>query len=218
VSAAVLPPADSKGLPVRLGLAALLGLVLALLVAGLNETARPAVSGASRVARLLDVPMLGVVRSDPSALGDVGRRVRLAGQQAGVSTIVLARPDRSPLPPELVDRITAATLRPAARAASMAIPIAGFEPPADPGPVTVGGRTTVVMRRATENHNGARSLRQVSSLDELDPAIEHERIGLVVVAGGLTRISAVNDVRDLTTAAGWPLLGVLDMTLSGGGR
>jgi hypothetical protein len=53
-------------------------------------------------------------------------------------------------------------------------------------------------------------LRRVCALDELDPSAEGDHIGLVVVAGGSTRIKAVDGARDLLTAAGWPLLGVVD--------
>src|SRR5262249_10094444 len=41
VDSAALPPADSKGLATKLAVAGLLGLVLGLLFAGINETLRP---------------------------------------------------------------------------------------------------------------------------------------------------------------------------------
>ena len=69
---------DSRGMPARLGLAALLGLALGLIVVGLNETFRPAVSGTFRVGRLLDVPVLGRVSTEPGAQANLGRRIRLA--------------------------------------------------------------------------------------------------------------------------------------------
>src|SRR5439155_7400090 len=113
--------ADPRGLPAKVGVAGIAGLLIGLLLIGLNETMRPAVSGAVRVARLLDVPVLGAVASDPATLADIGRRIRLAARRAGVSTVVLSRATRSPIPPELVDRIESATLRPDAVPARVAI-------------------------------------------------------------------------------------------------
>ena len=60
-----------------------------------------------------------------------------------------------------------------------------------------------------ENTTGALRLRRVYALDELDPNVESESIGLVVLASASTRVRDVDRVRDLMTAAGWPLLGVL---------
>jgi hypothetical protein len=65
----------------------------------------------------------------------------------------------------------------------------------------------VLTRNGTATSAG--HLRQVCALEELDPSAEHERIGLVVLAGSHTRLQAVDGVKDLMSAAGWPLLGVL---------
>jgi uncharacterized protein involved in exopolysaccharide biosynthesis len=46
---------DPRGLPFKLGIALILGLTIAMIVIGANETVRPTVSGALRVGRLLDV-------------------------------------------------------------------------------------------------------------------------------------------------------------------
>jgi len=222
VATAVRPPADSHGLAVKLAIAALFGLVLGLVLVGINEMLRPAVSGASRVARLLEVPMLGTIGSDPATLSDIGQRMRLAGRRAKISTAVLVRTDRAPLPPELVDRVNAATLRPHAVAGRISIPIDGHDrdtaifaisPASSDG--SSAGLGSVAVLSTTDNSTGpkpAQSSRisRVCALDELDPSAEGDRIGLVVVAGGSTRLKAVDGIRDLLTAAGWPLLGVLD--------
>jgi hypothetical protein len=50
---------------------------------------------------------------------------------------------------------------------------------------------------------------RVCALDELDPAGEAERIGVVVLVPASTRLTAVDSLRDLLAASGWPLLGVL---------
>jgi capsular polysaccharide biosynthesis protein len=217
---------DSRGLPAKAGLAAIVGLALGLVAVGCIETLRPTVSGAARVGRLLDVPVLGAIRSDPVALSDVGRRVRLAAQRAKVSTVVLVRATRALVKPELVDRVEAATLRPDAVSARVAIPIEGRQAPVltdsstmdEPAMQAVTGLAVIT---ANDNNKAGRApaLRRVCALDELDPAAESDKIGLVVLVGATTRLAAVHSVRDLLAASGWPLLGVLgDGTDSGGLR
>jgi uncharacterized protein involved in exopolysaccharide biosynthesis len=60
---------------------------------------------------------------------------------------------------------------------------------------------------------GRVALERVRLLEELSAEVgtsaETEVTGLVVVAGSVTRLSAVNAVRDLQAASGWPVLGVL---------
>jgi len=185
---------------------------------------RPSVSGAVRVGRLLDVPMLGAVGSDPAALSDIGRRLRLAARRADVDTVVLVRANGVALPPELVDRIEAAALRPELARERIAVPIETTDTqlltpavsgngagPAAGEPSAGGTRTSaaVLLRTGADTAERAVRLRRVCAIDELDPSAEGDRIGLVVIAGASTRISGIDSVRDLMTAAGWPLLGVL---------
>jgi uncharacterized protein involved in exopolysaccharide biosynthesis len=215
---------DSRGLPTKLGLAAILGLAIALLLVGINETFRPAVSGAFRVGRLLEVPVLGQIAADPAALADLGRRIRLAARRANVSTVALVRATGGALAPELVDRIEAATLRPDAVSGRVAIanlnadkPIVGLgwtPAKAMPGP-EIGA---ISVLTATDESARPSRLRRVCSLDELDPSVESDQIGLVVLTGESTRISSVEQVRDLIAASGWPLLGVLGDGGPRGGR
>lgn len=215
-------PADSdpRGLGAKLAVAVILGLLVALMIIGINETVRPAVSGASRVARVLDVPLLGVVSSDQAVLADLGRRLRLAARRANVSTITLVRATRTTLPPELVDRIEAATLRPDSVPGRVSVPIEALDTHQLGMPVTgtgsepsgrdgVGMTGSVAVLTVNDNSTRPSRLRRVCSLDELDPSAEGDRIGLVVLAGGSTRLSAVDSARDLSATAGWPLLGVM---------
>jgi len=223
VTAPVVPlDPDGKGLAAKLAIAALLGLALGLIIVGVNEVMRPAVSGATRVGRLLDVPMLGIIKPNPVALADVGRRIRLAARRADVSTVVLVRATRAALTPELVDRIEAATLRPDTVASRIAIPI-GPRPDRIDGPTTVIGDdspTQVITSLALltmkenakpveKNSHHPNDLRRVCALDELDPGAEADRIGMVVLVAANTRLTSVDAVRDLLAASGWPLLGVL---------
>lgn len=252
VAAPVRPAAaNSRGLAARLGIAGLFGLVLGLLIVGLREMLRPTVSTAGHVARLLDVPVLGTLSPDPAILAGIGRRIRLAALRARVSTVVLGHAGPGPLPPELVDRIEAAALRPAPVPPRAGIPIDVNGHPAavlvdvaeldgaevghdgrpadqqrDAGRLDAARRDSpigVVLVRARDNEPPVRTqpsaavaaqgqprrLHRVCALDELDPAVEQDHIGLVVLAEANTRLSAVGEVRDLMAASGWPLLGVL---------
>ncbi|GAA2593024.1 hypothetical protein GCM10010399_24560 [Dactylosporangium fulvum] len=211
---------DPTGLPGRLGIAAILGLAVGLILAGLNETVRPKLSGASRVGRVLQVPLLGTVSPDPAALADIGRRIRLAASQAEVSTVVLARTGRTPIHPEFVDRVEAAAVRPAPVTGRIAIPTQVLDSPVLVSPQVVPGQpvdgrpadghSSVAVLTATENSTPPMRLQRVCALEELNPSAEGERIGLVVLTGGNVAIRAVDRVRDLATASGWPLLGVLE--------
>src|SRR5689334_6571780 len=214
---------DPTGLAAKLAIAALLGLALGLIIVGVNEIMRPAVSGATRVGRLLDVPMLGIIKPNPVALADVGRRIRLAARRADVSTVVLVRATRAALTPELVDRIEAATLRPDTVASRIAIPIGPRQDRLDSPTVIIGDdsptQVTTSLALLTRKENNAKpvkenshqpyDLRRVCALDELDAGAEADRIGLVVLVAANTRLTSVDAVRDLLAASGWPLLGVL---------
>jgi capsular polysaccharide biosynthesis protein len=216
VAAPVVPPgADPKGLAAKLAIAGVLGLAVGLVLVGVNEVLRPAVSGTTRVGRLLDVPVLGAIRSNPVALADVGRRIRLAARRADVSTVVLVRAARAALTPELVDRVEAATLRPDTVASRVAIPIGPRQSPLD-GPTGVISddsptqvTTSLAMLTVKENSGRPHDLHRVCALDELDPGAESEKIGMVLLVAANTRLTAVDAVRDLLAASGWPLLGVL---------
>jgi capsular polysaccharide biosynthesis protein len=253
--------ADSPGLISRLSLAALLGLVIGIGISAWAETLRPTVPGASRVARMLDAPLLGSLVGGPAAVADVGRRVRLAASRRGVRTVVLVGTGRRPLPPPVVAAIAAATLPDTygtgARAAAAArvdevpadhpadnhakengVPVhtfvgAGGRPlSADPevrlaataAPVGVDGAPAVLPsgRSTSAAVPGSRiALRRVCVLEDLGPgaeaSIETGAVGVVVVAGSISRLSALRAVRDLLTAADWPLLGVVAERKRGGG-
>jgi hypothetical protein len=144
-----------------------------------------------------------------------------------MSTVVLVHATRAPVTPELVDRIEAAALRPDVPAARVAIPIGTrerpFGSPTAIGTAAVGvepatavrpadGRGPVAVLTTAENSGRPARLRRVCALEELDPAAEGDAIGVVVLAGSTTRLTSVDQVRDLLAASGWPLLGVLGVT------
>jgi capsular polysaccharide biosynthesis protein len=249
--------ADSPGLVPRITLAALLGLVIGIGISAWAEIIRPTVPGASRVARMLDTPLLGTMVGGPAAVADVGRRVRLAAARRGLRTVVLVGTGRRPLPPAVVAAIAAATLPdtygPGTRAAGhppVEIPadnharengvvpvhtfVGGGGRPlsVDPevrlaaraAPVGVDGAPAVLPsgRSTSAPLPGSRiGLRRVCVLEDLGPGAEASTetgaVGVVVVAGSISRLSAVRAVRDLLTAADWPLLGVVAERKRGGG-
>lgn len=223
--------ADPSAMAPMLAVAGLLGLVIGLIIIGVDHTMRPKVSGVIPVARLLDVPVLGSVGSDPAKLMAVGRCIRLAALRAGISTLVLTRPGHRPVPPELVDRIAAASLRPQPVPARVAVPLdveaarlvgvpgadslaargVGQEVPgvlAQSVEATVGSSAVTVLPTADEAPR-VTTLREVCALEELDPDAEFTSIGMVVLASGSHRLRAVDAVRNLVAASGWPVLGVL---------
>ena len=88
------------------------------------------------------------------------------------------------------------------------VPDVALDPAAlDPRAPVSGGPVAVLA--ATGSATRTERLRRVCALEELDPNTESESIGLVVLASSSTRVRDVDRVRDLMTAAGWPLLGVL---------
>jgi capsular polysaccharide biosynthesis protein len=96
------PPAsrDPSGLVPFLALGGVLGLVLGLAVAGLRESVRPTLRGGSAIAKELHVPLLGTLSTEPTTaptpqgLSDIGGRLRLAADAAGVKRVgIMARPD-----------------------------------------------------------------------------------------------------------------------------
>jgi hypothetical protein len=104
----------------------------------------------------------------------------------------------------------------------VAIPIDGRQGPmlVDPAATEEPSAATLAVLTVNDNKPGrAPAIQRVCALDELDPAAESDTIGVVVLVGATTRLAAVHSVRDLLSASGWPLLGVLgDGTDRGGVR
>jgi hypothetical protein len=243
------PVRPTRADPDMAAIAGLLGLVVGLIIVGVDQTVRPRVSGVLPVARLLNAPALGTVGANPARLMDVGRCIRLAAWRAGVSTVVLTRPGHRPLAPELVDRIAAATLRPQPVPPRVAVPLeveaaalVGVGPAGSDGlaaggagrevagvgvsamlapsvPARVGDAARMagpVSVLPADEASPRTALREVYALEELDPNVEFTRIGVVILASGGHRLRAVDAVRDLVAASGWPVLGVLGEGRRGG--
>ncbi|MER7005369.1 hypothetical protein ABT297_20295, partial [Dactylosporangium sp. NPDC000555] len=165
--------------------------------------------------RVLGAPGRGRLSADAGVGPALGRGIRLAAGRANVSAVVLARPGGPPIGPAVVDRIEAAALRPAAVPARIAIPV---QAPAAESFAAAPAVTPALAEPSGET--GARPdrparLQRVCALEELDPAAEDGRIGVVVLAGRHARMRAVDRIRDLAAASGWHLLGVVE---DGGAR
>jgi capsular polysaccharide biosynthesis protein len=219
---------ESKALAQKLGLAGLLGLVAGILIAAIAETARPTVPGARRVSRRLGAPMLGGLnRADLSGettagVEYLGLRFRLAARHAGVSTVALASVGARGELDDLSD-LAAALERtmPVGAGGGLGNPD-GLGPvgPADPGVNSHDGQLAAEKVSAgiglagtlVQNHQVAAeqgTMLRVRPLGQLDSAAGRGRVGLIVLAGPVARVSDVAALSDLVASSGWPLLGVV---------
>jgi capsular polysaccharide biosynthesis protein len=211
------PPAlpraqESKALPQKLGLAALLGLVLGILLAAVAETIRPTVPGARRVSRRLNSPMLGTLTDNDMHgkrtfnVDNLALQVRLAGAHAGVSNVALVDIDGRRKLGGLADRLTAAMPVASAQLAGAPKAVDNGIKPAAAATFTDAGSTTLVIERA-----GATDKRvvRVFSVEQLLPQTEIGLTGVVVLSGPVARVSRISAVDDLSVAAGWPIIGIV---------
>ncbi|RFU40612.1 hypothetical protein DZF91_16200 [Actinomadura logoneensis] len=84
------------------------GLVLGILAAVVAEMVRPTVPGQRRVARRLDVPLLGRLGGSPAETAALGRRILLAARRAGAGQVTVVSAQGGPLPAELVSQLAEA--------------------------------------------------------------------------------------------------------------
>ncbi|MDQ1738006.1 MAG: hypothetical protein QOH56_4257 [Pseudonocardiales bacterium] len=199
---------NSNGMVPKVALSGILGLVLGLIISAVAETVRPTVSGAARLGRLLTVPLLGRLDANPAVLHALGRRVRLAARKAAVTQVVVTSASGKPVPEWVVDRLGSVVLQPlqgfgqATVASEMVLsavaPPNGSHPPA-----------LATTEGHPEQPSQTGQIYEVGTLDELSTAGESAPIGVLVLAGGTVNANAVHEIRDLLSASGWPLLGVV---------
>lgn len=106
VQPAVLAPKSDPAVMMAV-VAGLVGLIAGILIAVLNEMARPTIPGQRRVARRLGVPLLGWADKGPAELADLGRRIRLAARKEEVGQVTLVGAP-GPLPADLVSSVASA--------------------------------------------------------------------------------------------------------------
>lgn len=184
---------EPNGLAQKLALAGLLGLVVGVLLAALGETLWPTVPGAARVARRLGAPVLGTLGPEElsgrrtARLHDLVRSLRLAARHAGVPTVVVAEASSSRTTEDVMALLEAVV----------------------PARAEAGRRLGVTDIESGRGPDGAPALHRVCRLRSVDPVVETDSVGLVVLAGPSTRLRDVTALRDLQDASGWPLLGIV---------
>jgi capsular polysaccharide biosynthesis protein len=207
---------ESKALPQKLGLAALLGLVLGILLAAIGETIRPTVPGCQRVSRRLNAPTLGrLIDPDLAAqrtpdLASVALRVRLAASHADVSTVALVDVDADSGRDlaELASELEQATAAPS-QVRSHASPPTATDQFNGNGDATSGDGTaaaTLIMDKLATVHS---PVLRVCSMTELAHRAETGRVGILVLSGAVARASRISALDDLAVSSGWPILGVV---------
>jgi capsular polysaccharide biosynthesis protein len=203
-----------SALPQKLGLAALLGVVVALLIASIAEVVRPTLPGAQRVARRLGAPLLGrLLSADMSGLKTPGvaklaLRVRLAALHAAVYTVVLADVGTVAGLDKLAGSLEEA-VGPLALESSNGVDAAAGSNSHAPAPEQPGGAeapTLVMNRRFTLPQPRLRFL-PLSHMTATGDIGWH-RIGVLVVCGPVARVADVAALTDLAESSGWPILGV----------
>ena len=211
---------DSNGMTQKVTLAGVLGLVVGLIIAAAAETVRPTVSGASRLGRLLSVPLLGRLEANPLVLQALGRRVRLAARKAGVTQLVVTSASGRPVPEWAVDRLGSVVLQPLQGFGQVAVGSLLAQRASGPAKEVHAGLVGIAAgREVTSGYGESDRMKsdrmisdrmiEVSTLEDLSPAGESAPVGVLVLASGTTKASAVHEIRDLLGASGWPLLGVV---------
>lgn len=205
----------SKALTQKLGLATVLGLVFAILIAAIAESARPTVPGARRVGRRLGAPTLGQLTAEElsgastPSLANMALRLQLAAAHSGVHSVALVDIDsRRPL---------------GALATALERALAEFTPQANGGPVTIrgglagaAGGVGVGAGILTRNHElrshepitVTRPLR-VYPMGQMKHMAGSGGVGLLVLSGPVARVSRITALDDLVTSSGWPILGIV---------
>ena len=196
------------------------GLIAGLILVAAIETIRPTVSGAARLARLLSAPLLGRLDRDPAALQALGQRIRLAARRGSVNQLVVTSANGRAVPEWVLDRLRGAVLDPLRGVVGRPrdAPANEIKDVALVGARSQYGTRASYPARDRETPapaaelNGRRGpdaeIRGISSIGDLTPAGESEKIGVIVLAGGSFKAASIHDIRDLVDASGWPLLGV----------
>jgi len=199
---------QSKALAQKLGLAAVLGLVVGILIAAIAETIRPTVPGARRVSRRLGAPALGQLNGAETHgehtpnLENLAVRLRLAANHADVSTVALIDVDGKYELADLAHSLEL-SLRPPDESLAVRADANGRDADHDDtlafSPVKVKSRQLAAGQQTLHVYPMA----QIKHLGTLS------NVGLVVLSGPVSRVSQVMALDDLVTSSGWPVLGVV---------
>ena len=202
--------AQSKALAQKLGLAGVLGLVVGVLIASIAETIRPTVPGARRVSRRLGAPTLGQLKSaemrgeQTPNLENLAVRLRLAANHADVSTIALIDVNGQYELADLAHSLELSLMPPREPLTAHADG-AGDDHDQTLVGESVFGSVRVRGRQLISDHKTLHvyPMAQIKHLGTMSG------VGLVVIAGPVSRVTRVMALDDLGTSSGWPILGVV---------
>jgi capsular polysaccharide biosynthesis protein len=203
---------ESKALKQKLGLAAVLGLVVGILIASIAETIRPSVPGARRVSRRLGAPTLGQlsragIRGQHTPdFDNLALRLRLAATYAEVSTVTLVdvngEHELGDLAHELERSLTPDP-------DSMAIEAgAANDNNHHQGSLGSGSNFGAVLVKGNKLTAENQPL-HIYPIAEMKHLGGLGRVGVLVLAGPVSRVSRIMALDDLVTSSGWPIIGVV---------
>ena len=202
---------ESKALTQKLGLAGVLGLVVGILIAAIAETVRPTVPGARRVSRRLGAPTLGQLTSadlngkPTQDLENLALRLRLAATHADVSTITLVDINGVYELSDLAYELER-SLSPDPAGLALDVGFAGdnnHQDGRDGG--SSFGAILVKGHKLTTEHQ-ALHIYPIAQMKHLGGM---GRVGVLVLATPVSRVSRILALDDLTTSSGWPIIGVV---------
>ena len=202
--------AQSKALAQKLGLAAVLGLVVGILIAAIAETIRPTVPGARRVSRRLGAPTLGQLKrtemhgEQTPNLENLAMRLRMAANHAEVSTIALIDVNAKYELADLAHGLEL-NLRPPDESLAAHADSNGRDGDGDGDETMAFGSVMVKGRQLISGHQTL----HVYPMSQIKHLGTMSNVGLVVLSGPVSRVSRVMALDDLVTSSGWPILGVV---------
>ncbi len=202
---------ESKALKQKLGLAGVLGLVVGILIAAVAETIRPTVPGARRVSRRLGAPTLGRLtsanlRGKPTQdLENLALRLRLAATHAEVSTITLVDINGHHGLADLAYELER-SLSPDPESMALEAGFAGDNNhQGSPSSGSSFGAVLVKGHKLTAE-NQALHIYPIAQMKHLGGL---GRVGVLVLAAPVSRVSRIMALDDLVTSSGWPIIGVV---------
>jgi capsular polysaccharide biosynthesis protein len=218
---------------VYLALAGLLGLILGLLIATIDELVRPTLADPEVSARELGVAFLGnaeITRGEEADAdlidleADLVTRVQLAADRLGVVSLVVTGPMPSmqltKLAAEMNQKFAAADNSIGLETADNSI---GLETLLRPNGRPATGGTTVrngqktdqsaAVRAAAFALDGAPSTLKVYALADITATSRPQAPGVLVVLRRFAPRASLDRVADLGETTGWPILGVLGVRL-----
>lgn len=188
----------------RSALAVLLGLLIGLALAVVQETLRPRIAGIRVLARALDAPILGSTgHRGPALVGSMS----LAARRQGVETVVLVGVDERD---EKVARQLLAGMLTGWQEELAATPVPAEQGSGRPGGGVPGGAGP--RREGMPSEPVLTLSSQVRFTDRfgVTPA-EEPTAGVVVISAGTARRTSLDDVQDIVRAMRWPVVGVVEV-------